>query len=46
MENLSFLFIAYAAIWTGLFIFLVQISRRLSMVQKQVKALQEGKDVE
>ncbi len=41
MENLNYLFFAYAAIWTGLFIFLLQIAKRLSTLQKQVKALQE-----
>jgi len=41
MNNLGFLFVAYAAIWTGIFVFLLQIARRLSVMQKQVQSLQQ-----
>ncbi len=44
MDNLSYLFIAFAAIWTGLFVFLLQIGKRLTIMQKQVEALQPERE--
>lgn len=44
MDNLSYLFFAYAAIWTGLLFFLVQIAKRLSVMQKQLESLQQEKE--
>lgn len=41
MENMTYLFLAYAAIWTGLFVFILQISKHLSGLQKQVESLQQ-----
>ncbi len=41
MGNITFLFWAYVAIWTGLFVFMLQIARRLGGLQKQVKSLQQ-----
>ncbi len=41
MENITFLFLAYAAIWTGLFLFMLIIGRRLSTLHKQVERLQK-----
>jgi CcmD family protein len=41
MEKMTYLFLAYAAIWTGIFIFLLQIARRLSVMQKTVEALKQ-----
>lgn len=41
MTNLTYLFIAYAAIWTGLFIFLLQIGKKLTQQQRAVESLKE-----
>ena len=41
MHSMTFLFAAYAAIWTGLFIFLLQIGKRLTSVQRDLKILQQ-----
>ena len=41
MENMTYLFLAYAAIWTGLFVFILQISKHLSGLQKQVESLKQ-----
>jgi CcmD family protein len=41
MGNLGFLFAAYAAIWTALFIFMLQIARRLSSLQRDVETLKQ-----
>ena len=41
MENITFLFLAYAAIWTGLFLFMLFIAKRLSNLSKQVNHLQK-----
>jgi CcmD family protein len=41
MENVRFLFAAFAAIWTGLFVFLLLIARRLTHLQRDVKTLQQ-----
>ncbi|MBN1559260.1 CcmD family protein [candidate division KSB1 bacterium] len=34
-----FLFAAFAVIWTGLFVFLLMIARRLTSLQQEVKSL-------
>lgn len=41
MSNLGYLFLAFAAIWTGLFIFLLLLAGKLSGLQKQVKLLKQ-----
>lgn len=41
MDKLTYLALAYAAIWTGIFIYLVGIARKLSFMQKEVKLLKE-----
>ena len=41
MTNLTYLFIAYAAIWTGLFIFLLQIGKKLTQQQRVMESLKE-----
>jgi CcmD family protein len=41
MEKMTYLFLAYSAIWTGIFIFLLQIARRLAVMQKTVDALKQ-----
>jgi len=42
MNKLLFLFLAYTFIWTALFIFLLSIARKLSLMQKQVKQLKKN----
>ncbi len=41
MSNLHFLFLAYAAIWTGLFIFLLQIAKKLTQQQRVLDSLKD-----
>lgn len=41
MTGVKFLFAAYAAIWTGLFAFLLLIARRLTRLQRDVHSLQQ-----
>jgi len=40
MDNLYYLVIAYAVVFTGLFLFLLQIAGRLTRLEKKIKALQ------
>jgi len=46
MENLTFLFAAYAAIWSGIFIFLLIIARRLTVLSRGIDALKQEIDVQ
>ena len=39
MGNIGYLALAYAAIWTGIFIYLMNIAKKLSFMQKEVKLL-------
>ncbi|MDZ7314939.1 MAG: CcmD family protein [candidate division KSB1 bacterium] len=41
MTKLGYLFLAYSAIWTGLFIFLLAILRRLTKLEEQLLELKE-----
>ena len=41
MDNLVYLFIAYVAIWTGLFIFMLQIGKKLTQQQRDIANLKE-----
>lgn len=41
MDNLGYLALAYAAIFTGLFIFLLNIAKKLSLMQKEVELLKD-----
>jgi CcmD family protein len=41
MEKMTFLFLAYSAIWSGIFIFLLQIARRLGVMQKDLDAIKQ-----
>ena len=41
MGNLGYLALAYAAIFTGLFIFLLNIAKKLSLMQKEVELLKD-----
>ncbi|MBN1480953.1 CcmD family protein [candidate division KSB1 bacterium] len=43
MGQLTFLFMAYAIIWTALFLFMLQISKKLTNLRREVKSLQEDK---
>ena len=42
MNKLLFLFLAYTFIWTALFIFLLSIARKLTLMQKQIKQLKQN----
>jgi CcmD family protein len=44
VDNLNYLFFAYMAIWTGIFLFLLQIAKNLSTMQKQVETLQQERE--
>ena len=41
MGKLGYLFIAYAFIWTGIFVFLLSIARKLTNVERQLELFQE-----
>ena len=41
MGNLGYLFLAYAAIWSGIFIYLVNIAKKLTLMEKEIKLLKE-----
>lgn len=41
MQNLTFLFIAFAAIWSGLFLFLLRVARQLTVLQRDVEMLKQ-----
>lgn len=42
MNRLTFLFLAYALIWTVLFVFLCNIARKISSLKRQVDLLQDA----
>jgi CcmD family protein len=44
MSHMTYLFLAYAVIWTALFIYLLRLGQRLSLLHKQVDALQHQFD--
>lgn len=41
MENLSFLFAAYTAIWTLLFLYVMSLSRRNRTLEREIDELRE-----
>ncbi|NIA30094.1 MAG: CcmD family protein [Actinobacteria bacterium] len=41
MSNLTYLFIAYAFIWTAIFLYLLNIGKKLSFIQREIKLLKE-----
>jgi CcmD family protein len=41
MGKLEYLALAYAAIWTGIFIYLLNIAKNLTYIKKQVKLLKD-----
>ena len=41
MGKLEYLALAYAAIWTGIFIYLLNIAKNLTNMKKEVKLLKE-----
>jgi CcmD family protein len=44
MDKLSYLALAYAAIWTGIFLYLVNIAKKLSFMQREVLLLKKQTD--
>ncbi|NOY61298.1 MAG: CcmD family protein [Calditrichaeota bacterium] len=42
MSNLTYLFIAYAFIWTAIFLYLLNIGKKLSFMQREIKLLKEN----
>jgi CcmD family protein len=42
--NLIYLFIAYAVIWTALFLFILNISNKLKQTLKEIELLQRHLD--
>lgn len=45
MNNLLYLFLAYAFIWTALFVFLLSIAARLSRMQREIRQIHELKEI-
>ncbi len=41
MNNLLYLFIAYAFIWTGLFVYLLTIAIKISKARKELELVRE-----
>ncbi len=41
MGKLEYLALAYAAIWSGIFIYLLNIAKNLTTVKKQIKLLKD-----
>ena len=41
MENLSFLFAAYAAVWALLFVYVVVLSRRNRALEREIEELRQ-----
>jgi len=41
MDNLRFLFAAYAAVWALLFVYIVVLSRRNRALEKEIEELRE-----
>ena len=41
MDNLGFLFAAYAVVWLALFAFLVTLSRRNRALEREIEELRE-----
>lgn len=41
MGHLAFLFVAYAAMWSGLFVFLLRIAKQLSDLEQEVKSIKQ-----
>ncbi len=41
MENLSYLFAAYAAVWALLFVYVVLLSRRNRALEREIEELRE-----
>jgi CcmD family protein len=39
MTNLSYLFAAYAAVWMGLFVYLLRLSRRSRELEEEIRDL-------
>ena len=44
--NLTYLFIAYAVIWTALFLFILNISKKLKQTSKEIELLQQHLDTQ
>ncbi len=42
MSNLIYLFFAFLAIWTAIFIYLLMIGAKLTRLQKTIRALEES----
>ncbi len=42
MSKLTYLFIAYAFIWTAIFLYLLNIGKKLSFMQREMKLLKES----
>lgn len=41
MSNLTYLFLAYAFIWTAISVYLLNIGKKLSFMQREIKLLKE-----
>ena len=41
MGKLEYLALAYAAIWTGLFVYLLNIAKNLTSIKKQIKLFKD-----
>jgi len=41
MHDMTYLFLAYTIIWMALFIYVLQLGRRLARLQKQLDALKK-----
>jgi len=44
MSHMTYLFLAYAVIWTALFLYVLRLGRRLNHLHRQVDALQNEFD--